>query len=266
MSFDLVINRFEKVDQDLIKKKLAEWSLLAPFGERIAKNISTEHFLHLDKMEELLRFILKDKSLDSEKFEQNYERECYKYVLQGGDISSTPFPNFFGVAIEKKVLKKHLRDNYTSRFPDDQEAEDFIMGLKHSILPDDCKDVFIKQFNVWTTWNKDNPHLHPFEFCVTEKANEVRANLGLNKLNVSRELLLMIYEIPTHLPVLRPTIADAGLSQYFEPPQMSITEHGYTRTWEKQKWMEELDIKPRPEGIHTKIKFEKIILPLQNRW
>lgn len=264
----MAMKKFTVGEQIMISKKLAAWSLTAPYGERIARNFPAEHFLPDDRMELLLRFILNDFFLDSESFETEYAKECHNHVLKGGLISVTPYPKFYGAAIEKGVLIQHLTQNYTSRFPDNKEAEDFITGLKQADLPDDCKDLFIKQYSVWATWNEVDPTSFPFEFCSTCKANEVRANLGLNKMLIEKELLLIIYEVPKHIDVLRPTIADAELSQYFEPPHRSITKHGYSRTWERQKWMEKLNIKPepRPEGIHLRFEFRHLQLPMQSRW
>ncbi len=265
-SFDLAIKYFTEVEQAIINKKLAAWSISPFYGERIAKNFLTEHFLPVDRMVVLLRFILNDSSPDSEAFETKYADECHKHVLQGGPILVTPYPKFYGAAIEKGVLVMHLINNYTARFPDKNEAQDFITGLKQANLPDDCKDLFIKQYSVWATWNKEDPSSFPFEYCTTVKANDVRANLGLNRLLIDKELLLFIYEIPTHINVLRPTIADAELSQYFEPPHPEITEYGFTRNWERQKWMVKSDIKPRPEGIHSKFEFRHLQLPTQSKW
>ncbi len=262
--FEMALERFSIDEQDLINKKLDDWSQTAPYGERIAKNFETEHFLPIDRMVELLSFILLDSSLDIETFEENYANECHKHVRQGGPIQVIPYPRFFGAAIEKKVLVFHLISNYSARFPSKNEAYDFITRLKSGDLPDDCKDLFFKQHSIWTTWNKGNSN--PFEFCSTVQANVIRANLGLNKMLVSKELLLFIYEIPSSIPVLRPTISDAELSQYFEPPKSTIIEHGLTQTWKKQKWMKKFDIKPRPEGIHFKLEFKHLKLPIEARW
>lgn len=266
--FNMALTAFSADEQNKIKKKLADWSVRAPFGQRITRNLEIEHFIPKDRMEDIFKFILYDSSPNIETFESKYADECHKHVLQGGVISVTPFPKYFGVAIEKGILIQHLSKTYYSRFPDKKEAADFITGLKHGSLPSDCKDLFIKNYSIWTTWNESNPHSYPFEFCSTLKANEVRANLGLNKLNMSKELLLIIYNLPSHISVLRPTIADAELSEYFEPPPVTEERHGLTVTWKTEKWLDKLKIKlrSRPEGIHSRIQFRHLQLPIDSRW
>ncbi|RZL34037.1 MAG: hypothetical protein EOP00_32230 [Pedobacter sp.] len=264
--YETLINQLSNDLKNSIETRIKEWGKKHPFGQRITKNIHLEHFLPEDNMKDILLFIASEGDKRSTTFEERYQKECYRHTLMGGDIPWTEKPSYFGAAVEIMAFKSHLMANYPRKFPNQKKAEDFISHLKLGNLPRMKKNLLLKKYSIWATWNENNHEEIPFEFCNTMLADEIRANLGLDKLLISKELILFIYKMPKSIDVKRPTIADAGLSQYFEPTVPGFISHGLTRTWELEHSMIGYNLNPRPEGIHQGIEMHNLCLPISTRW
>lgn len=252
------------MDKDKIENRINEWSK-TKYGQRIARNIFAEHFLPENKMNEILSFIANDPSTEWEEFDENYKQICYTLALQGGNLKVKQTPQLFGAAVEYETFFKHLKDNYPATFIDDTSTKDFISLLASGQLPDLRKVIRLKRFGVWSTWNLQNLSGEPFDYCNTKIADEVRANMGLRREDAKTALLLFVYTIPKHIEPKRPTIADAELSEYFEPPPITFDEYGLTKTWEFVTGMSAYDIKPKPECVHDSIQLSELKLPIEIR-
>jgi len=268
-SYLQAIRNFPPDDRNKIEKRINDWSKESPRGQRVARNIGTDHFLPVDKMTELLHFIKNDPLTSWELFEKNYQNVCYSQPLQGGKIKVTKKPQFFGAAVEYETFFKHLKDNYPSELgSDDAIIRDFISRLNKGELSKILGQIIrLKKFSVWATWNEDNFAAMPFDYCKTSKADEVRANMGLNRDDAAKSssLLLFVYSIPNHIEPQRPTIADAGLSEYFEPPSSTFDEYGLTVNWQYEERMSVYSRKARPECIHDSILLLHLKLPMEMR-
>jgi hypothetical protein len=263
-SYSKAIAEFSEDERILIEEILSAWSANSRFGQRIVRNIERECFLSKDSMHEILAFILSNgKVVDNKRevFEKGYEELCYKHTLKGGQIEIKR-PKFLGAAVEYEILFKHLKDIYAD-LGDDLSIKDFIFSLQQANikLSNDRKNIKLKKYNMWSTWDEQGKN--PFDYCITDKADEVRANMGLKREDAKGELLLFIYTVPTNIELFRPTIADAGLSQYFEPPVI-VSVYGWTVTWPDDGTMEDYKehIKPRPECIHEAITLGEVKFPI----
>ncbi len=259
------MTKYSATEKMKINDKINEWSKKHPYGQRVAKNIFSEHFLPEEKMNEILSFIANDASTSWKEFEVDYQKVCYTLALQGGNIKVKQRPQLFGAAVEYETFFKHLQDNYPTTFIDDTSTKDFISNLANGTLPDLRKVIRLKRFGVWATWNLQNLSGMPFDYCNTKIADEVRANMGLRRTDAKTALLLFVYTIPNHIEPKRPTIADAELSQYFEPPVPTFEEHGWTRTWEFEERMSKFNLDPKPECIHDSIQLSELKLPIEIR-
>jgi hypothetical protein len=260
---DDIISSLTPNEKNDLNDLLNQWNQSHPYGQRIVRNFYIEHFLPKTSLNDLVSFILSKKSFPIVDIQNEYQKECYNYTRQGGDVIwNSKAPKYFGTAIEKSVFVNHLMSNYRSSFPKKKDALNFIEYLKSGVLSRHKMKLNLKMYSIWTTWNESDFDSYPFEYCITNDADEIRANMGLDKLLNSNEILLFIYSIPANF-VKRPTIADAGLSQYFEPPIPSFNNHGLTRTWEMEKKYTKYNMKPRPEGIHNAIDLSNLELPLQ---
>jgi len=254
-----------------IERRINAWSKKCPYGQRVARNIFTEHFLPDDKMTDLLLFIATDPLTSWKLFEANYKAKCHSLALQGGNIRVKKRPLFFGVGVEYETFFKHLKDNYPSELGysgNDVIVKDFILRLRNGMLSKNLGGIIkLKQYSVWATWNMDDLSGMPFDYCKTNLADEIRANMGLRRDDAekSTSLLLFAYTIPPHIEPLRPTIADAELSQYFEPPVPTFEKHGWTVNWQHEERMTGYNILPRPECIHDSILLSELILPVDMR-
>ncbi len=124
-------------------------------------------------------------------------------------------------------------------------------------------EVAMSEFSCWVTWNESVPNGNPFHFAKTNLADEVRANLGLDpkKRCETKRLLLLVYVL-TGVTLFRPTVADAGLYPYFSPPPKG-TKHGLSVPWrhmdsEPDEEDPPLNLKPRPEAVHSSARFGRI--------
>lgn len=269
--YEDALESFSTDEQNQITLKMREWGVKFPYGQRITRNFPRESFLPLGNMKAILHLILNNRHLSTIELETIYETECYRHVLLGGDISPLHYPTFFGVAIEKGVFKYHLEKNYKRNFPNSKLREEFIEGLitnssiigsKYAIY----KRIRLKKYSLFSTWNHEHISKKPFEFTNTNDAQEVRANLGLKHIGTSKQLLLFVYSIPTSISPQKPTIADAGLCQYFEPP-LETERHGWTINWGELPPFKKkgYNMKTRPECIHDSILLDSLILPVERR-
>lgn len=267
--FKSMIDRVKSSLTDSEKKDLDnflnKWGSTHPFGQIIVKNLDIEHFLDIKNFSELVRFILFKKNDSIEDFQDEYDEKCYEYKLKGGNVKwKGKKPKYIGTAVDKLVFVEYLTRKYNNIFMNNKDIYNFIEELKQGILSRNKKTINLKEFNIWATWNENN--LNPFSFCKTEEADEIRANLGLPKTlkNIeNNEILLFIYPISEDINIKRPTIADAGLNQYFKPPSLSFSNHGLTCPLKDEEKFKGYNMESRPEGIHKTINLSKIILPLK---
>ena len=269
--FEKALRSFSNDEEEIIRTKINEWSNSFPYGQRITRNFTREQFLPVNSMKEVLRIILDNEHLDIYELEDLYEKECYNHVLLGGDMDVAVSPSCFGAAIERKQFEYYLGKHYYKYFPNKQEVKEFIesllsnttiIGSKYSSF----KKIKLKVYNQWSTWNHEDLSKRPFDFANTNEAKEIRANLGLTRIRTSKELLLFVFEIPSTIVPKRPTVADAGLYQYFEPP-LRGSGHGWTINWQEEPSFQKknYNLKSRPEVVHESILLESMLLPIEER-
>ena len=261
------------------RRDLDSWGTGDSRKTRIKINLELEHFLPPASLEQIFEVILEDvQALPTEdvtSFENNYQETCKNYLLQGGEI--TRKPKMVGTAINKPIFKGFLKKQAQERniILDEQEAENFIKALLKTddeslkrFLTEDKLELLVKRYNIWVTWdtNSDNP----FSFRKTKSPNEVRLCLALGNSRGTRfaeeDLLLLVYN--SKLKVFRPTIADAQIGGYFQPPPKDFEEHGLTYPCDQdlQKSLipylrkhHIFSCERRPEGLHKSITVAEVI-------
>jgi hypothetical protein len=256
-----------------IDSRLEQWSMRNPYGQRVARNISSEHFLEQSSMTELLRYIGEftpsSPPAQWKEFESEYQQLCYRHALKGGSIIINYSPKYFGTSVEKEAFHKHLNDNYISLLNNERRIEEFTYRLTLGRVAKKKKHIRLKRYSVWSTWNDKDSKGYPYDYCNTDRADEVRACMGLRQNDAKTDLLIFVYTLPASIVPMRATIADAELSEYFEPPALESTiSHTSTVTWKLVDEYEKAGfyLHPRPECVHESITFEEIILPVTVKW
>lgn len=256
--------KFSPAQQDDIEKKLREW-YETKNGIYIVPNIQREVFLPVARMESLLQTILDNKDADQSEFEEKYQQECYRHVIQGGAIRLFPLPDVLGRAVSTFDFINKLQDIDDDLFSDPDMAADFVVRLiAGDALSVQENDTLMSLYSVWVTWNEDDPTTDPFDFAFTNEANEIRANLGLEKkAGDYNPLLLLRYNRDISLALFNPTIADANTYIYFQTAGSLSELHGWTKPW--PDILPGFNIKPRPEAIHEPEKLGLLLLPVEER-
>jgi hypothetical protein len=228
-------------------------------------NIQREAFLPIARMESLLQTILDNKDADWPEFEEKYQQECYRHVIQGGPINLSPLPSVLGRAVSTFDFINTLQEVNDDLFSDPDIATDFVIRLiVGDVLTDEEKNTAMSLYSVWVTWNENDLDEDPFDFAFTDEADEIRANLGLEKkAGGYNPLLLLRYTRRSGLMLYNPTITDANIYIYFQTAGSLSELHGWTKPW--PDILPGFNIKPRPEAIHGPEKIEFLLLPVEER-
>jgi hypothetical protein len=214
----------------------------------------------------LLRVILSTSGVPFTIAAQQYQKECYKHQRKGGPIRVVPMPDRLGRAADTSAFIKDLHDRYHSYFPKMRYARDFVTRLKAGALLDPHEQqLLMSGYSAWVTWESSGPASDPFGFLVHGLAIEVRAALGLDQ-RLTGPLLLLRYTRPAAVRLYRPTVADAGLFPYFDPPLTTESCVSYTRPWPAFRVpgnpAVEVIAPPRREAVHRPVKFASLSLPV----
>lgn len=251
-----------------IKQKLKKWSDKSDESRCLCDNIQSEQQLQLKSMVALLKTILYSQM---DELEKKYEEECRKYLLKGKRIyPNDKRPKRYGVAIEKNAFVWtitrhfgfHINKDEINGFIGDLLLGEGINGSKFSCW----KTIYLKdgQKHVWATWH-ENKKDDPFAFSKKQKAEEVRACLGLQRdESGQKELLLFTYTSSKKFIPKIPTIADAGLHFRFCPAKGQNCEYGRTAVNSKPDDIQKgYCLEGRPECIHKCIQLGKIEVPIR---
>jgi hypothetical protein len=248
-------------------------------GRIIVPNvIDREHFLDPLMMQELLKALLTVATEPVDKIKDTYEIACRKLKLKGGLIRSAPHkypPVLLGRAVDRERLVSFLEQHYGPAptyphpffpfFVDSDDVRLFVQGLIAGTIEDAAKFLFMSEFGTWVTW-RDDADDSPFSWMTQRISDEVRAGMGLDGQSLG-EILLLEYRASDVARLFRPTIADAELFEYFEPPASTHDWYGRTRPWPvamAQARPVPVVAPPasHPEALHERISFTALILPV----
>lgn len=281
LTYPVAMKRLDGDIQMKLEALLRRWNDHSDIGRTVVPNLrDLEHFLDVDEMERmLLALVTVANEPNLVEVAVTYRQECYKHTLRGGSIQENatyPFPRILGRAVNRLDFERWLFATYGPSAMDPLH--------RHFTLPEDAKDFVdrllaggpitpaessftMSSCGAWVTWAPHAPTQDPFIFAVTGRADEIRANLGLDAAHMGEVLLLRYALDPAD--VQRPTVADAEIFPYFEPPDSSFELHGWTKPWPigflRRAGLDEAVVGPRPEGIHPPIRFGKLTLPLEAR-
>ena len=243
---------FDAGKKSEVEATLIRWANPPGFkGRVIVPNIKLDEFLPKRSMVDILNAVHRSRGSSIDVLEDNYQKECYNHGRKGGPIRSRPLPRLVGRAVERRVFERWLVRQgpvLTTR----TEAGAFLdRQLRRVALSPSESAIWMSRFTAWVTWSTTTGD--PFDFVVHGVAQEVRAYLGLQ--HAGGRLLVLIYELPPRVALHRPTIADAELFPYFQPPG-ATKDHGLTRPW-LSVWgimsIPDYVPQPRPEGVHRRI-------------
>lgn len=270
--FERALSRFSVTEQPIIRSRMQAWMEASRMGSVIVRNIDDkEHFLPESNMVLLLRAFLNSHGKDDEDLEDEYLSACRlsHMKLAGGKIHPAFEPNLLGKAVEYDSFVAYLRT--TTYCTTEDEAEALIDDLRDSshTLTASQEKILLSQYLIWATFRLESPDAEPFDFLVYDNANLFCAALGLpSYLRSIRGLILIVYHKPSGLEMYRPTVIDAELHSYFEPPPKSEIRCGFTKTWNPGTTglpvdEEEKILKPRPECVHDPVEMGNLRIPIK---
>jgi hypothetical protein len=268
--------------RDAIREALLAWHSDADparaVGRVIVPNVQArECFLKPSRMKKILLAVHAAASKSAKAVPDAYENACNDHVLCGGALVPNPTasaPSAVGRAVDRSRFYEFLENYYglaTTKplpffpfFGGASEIESFIDDLLAGTLKPVAAQLLLASHSVWVTW-RDDVSAGPFTWLKQGIADEVRAGLGLNP-QFGDSILLMEYA-PTDVSLQRPTIADAGLFEYFEPPSRDHYCYGRTRPWTagfartRKTPIVEAPVS-RPEAVHERNEAQTLVLPI----
>jgi hypothetical protein len=231
-------------------------------------NIERERFLPDPAMLALITTVRVNAASALSLLRTEYVHECRKFVLEGGEVQFSAVGTQLGRAVDKQIFIDFLSQNFPSIFSSRKSAERFVNRLliPTTRISNHEARAFMSSHAVWVTWNATNNSGDPFEFAKHARADEVRANLGLKSARKGRSphILLLCYKCNGNLKIYRPTVADAELYEFFEPP--TDGEHGWTVPWPPEEISHlpaGAELAPRPEGLHRKLTIDILDIPIR---
>jgi hypothetical protein len=249
----------------VVRARLVEWATRSDIGRVVVTNLDPlERFLPPESMARLLGAIARGASGDLGKVATAYEKACLKQVKRGGPVRLPKLPPVIGRAVERDRFVQHLlrhSDHFGGREKEVQSfVEQIILGIP---LEGSQSAVLMSAYASWASWDRDFPAA-PFAFAG-DSAEKVRASMGLDPdARCDDGLLLLIYDRPDKTSLLRPTVADAGLFLFFEPPPVRFNNHGLTKPWLPGLCgVDGYSPQPRPEAIHEPVEARHLHLPVR---
>lgn len=261
-------------DQAHVRLRLEQWAGETSLGARIPANLRAERFLPPKPcMESLLRVIASHVGAPPAELQEAYRKACHDFALRGGRVTLAPLPQVLGRAVDKSVWVNHLISNHLSLF---SNCRHFVREFVDRLVNDPAyvigypeNQCLSSRFAAWVTWSDGSPD--PFAFCSTDRADEVRASLGLVSKRKGRSpfLLLLVYDRPSDGELFRPTVADAATYPFFRQPlQEQGDHHGWTLPWPEEEVHSLLPgamPQSRPEALHKPWRLSLLRLPLRCR-
>jgi len=229
-----------------IKELFTRWSR-TNLGRIVTSNIDPlERFLPPEDLREILLSIPRAPGVDLVAVETAYRTACIRFVRRGDDIKPSPPPELVGRAVTRGALV----DTLAMSLNDHQESAEKLVSklLRGGPLEASERQIPMSRWAAWVTWDESGYRTDPFRFAAGRGPMHIFASLGLPFRRTAEELLLLVYRPCCRL--LRPTIADAGLFPYFQPPYGGY-EHGMTLPWHREMVAEDApEPQPRPEAVH----------------
>lgn len=269
--FEEAIAGLSSADRAALSARLAQWSRESALGARIPSNLRAERFLPAAAMTDLLGVIVKHAASPHALLESNYRTACYSQAMQGGCVKLTTLPEILGRAVDKRVWANHIINRHLKLFGNKSLVLDFIERLiddpGYSISYPESQ-ALMSAYGTWVTWNEKDVAGDPFLFRKTDRADEIRACMGLVTPRRGRSpfLLLLTYKRPAATALVRPTVADAATYPFFRPPLVEQGDaHGWTLPWPTEDLNLGLaGVEPgsRPEALHNPLAVELLRLPL----
>lgn len=236
---------------------------LSPRGQFV-RNLELEHFLDEGVLTELVDRIEQHRARGGSlgEFEVVYGKFVPPHRLAGGDVHSGSRPRIVGRIVEQRKFAAWLLGHPRMKGVY-YEVEELVQDLRKAFQSDgrertrfretvgDAPDPPMSEFNAWVTWeNTDSTH-EPVDLGLSKE--EICAMLALDDRVLTKDLFLLVYELPPVVELFRPTICDTFMNWGFEPPPPEFTDHGLTKPRENGRIRPERAaevLQRRPEAIH----------------
>lgn len=242
-----------------VQSALQQWASACEHGRRIVPNLERDRFLPDAAMLGLLTTVRDNIPVSLPSLLIEYQRKCWSYSLQGGEVTFAPLPALLGRVVDKELFVDYLGHHYSHIFLSRGAVERFVdrITIAGTVITAREAAAFMSLYAAWVTWNERDHAIDPFGFATHNRGDEVRANLGLKNKRKGRSpaLLLLCYKFDGTWKIYRPTVADAELYPFFQPPAEGEDRHGWTVPWPRTEVSHlppSVQLLPRPEGLHER--------------
>lgn len=235
----------------LVEAQLVAWGT-HPEWQQVGANLRAECALAHELFTSLLHDFAAALQTDPPPVpEKAWEAICKSHELRGAAMPAAARPTVLGRAWRIGAFAAAIRE--TSGDLPEGAAERALRSYARrppARLSAQIRATALGGAVMWATFHPDDTTQDPFT-CLPESAEGIACALGLGY-HRSGELVVFIYS--THLPLYRPTIADASSYSYYRPHHDPAALHGYTRPLK-------LGVRPMPEVVHTTVTGAALVLP-----
>lgn len=254
-SYKRAVRGLSAPEREAIEKSLAAWGTETRLGRIIVSNLNPhERFLPAKPMRALLLAVSKHHGAGFWELASAYEEKCHQHTLKGGEVRNLPRSLLVGRAVEQNAFKNYLK-RHCRHFSSWKQIDDFLQRLLiGAALTAEEKHTFLSLHGSWVTWDARDS-TDPFAFAEPSRsAQYIRACLGLDPEKRCKDgLLLLSYRLEDGCSLFRPTVADADIHLFFQPPPSGCEDHGQTRPWLSGTLSKRFPVpQPRPEGVHER--------------
>lgn len=266
--FEQALARFGPKYQQRILHAMHGWATTDSIGRPVVHNLEHDKCIPVSSMYALLASILRHSATPSTII-HNFKLKCNRHVLKGSPIKP-PLPTVVGRATDREKFVKALTTAYPHIFCGKATVRDFVDRIQKPMCHLTTREsaIAISRTPAFVTWSKVTED--PFDFMKSTRADEVRACLGLKSTRRGGGPYMLLFSYYRGTDDLRfPTVADAGMYEYFLTPPTNCAQHGWTRPWPEEELTHIKDPsgnsvkpEPRPEAVQKAACFDRVTFPV----
>jgi len=254
------IDEFNKLDpakQAETRRRLTILAGASATGRQVDQNLWNEHRLPRAAARDILE-ALRSAKADAGELKKAYTGACHGHILKGPDIKGAR-PGLLGRAVTTKRYYAMLVE--AKKFSSEASARAAIrrrLGLPASETARRMRRTPLARYVQWATFCPTDRNMNPFD-SLPVGADDIRDHLGLDPAEKGQPLLLFVYRLPSAVPILFPTVADAAWHSHFRPaPNDPDIESGLTLPLAES-------LSPQPEVVHKPVNGDTLRRPIEER-